>query len=87
LHSKINYYYFYWTGVAKVHYEAMKTLKHMTASEYDKLPPKNNWTPEVKKGTASIIISEDDPPVLLHHFVVGVVHAVKAYGQYGQLTK
>lgn len=25
--------------------------------------------------------------MLLYHFIVGVVHAVKAYGQYGQLTK
>jgi hypothetical protein len=87
LHSKINYYYFYQTGVAKVCYEAMKTQKHMTASEYDKLPTMNNWTPEVKQGTTSIIVSEDDPPVLLHHFVIGVVPAVKAYGKYGQLTK
>jgi hypothetical protein len=65
----------------------MKRPKQRTAAEYDKLPPKNNWTPEVKKGTASIIVSEDDPPLLLHHFVVGVVDAVKAYGQYGQLIK
>jgi hypothetical protein len=27
---------FYWTGVAKVCYEAQKTMKQMTASEYDK---------------------------------------------------
>jgi len=65
----------------------LKTAKEMTAAEYDQLPPKNNWTPEVKKGSASILIGNDDPPVLLHHFVVGAVHHVKAYGQYGQLTK
>jgi hypothetical protein len=41
----------------------------------------------VKKGTASILVGDDDPAVLLYHFAVGVVHAVKAYGQYGQLTK
>jgi hypothetical protein len=43
----------------------------MIAAKYNELPPKNNWTPEVKKGTASILVSDNDPPVLLHHFVVG----------------
>jgi hypothetical protein len=65
----------------------MKTPKEMTAADYNKLPPKNNCTPEIKKGTASILVTESDPPVLLYHFAVGFVHAVKAYGQYGQLTK
>jgi hypothetical protein len=59
----------------------------MTAADYDKLPPKNNWTTEIKKGMASILVTESDPPVLLYHFVIGVVHTVKAYGQYGQLMK
>jgi len=65
----------------------MNSPKEMTVAEYDKLPPKNNWMPEIKKGMASILVMESDPPVLLYHFVVGVVHAAKAYGQYGQLTK
>ena len=32
-------------------------------------------------------MSDGDPPVLLYHFAVGAVHAVKAYNQYGQFTK
>ena len=79
--------FYYLVGVAKFCYDPLKPLKEMTAADFDKLPPKNNWTPDIKKGTASILVSECDPPVLLYHFVVGVVHAVKAYGQYGQLTK
>lgn len=59
----------------------------MTPEDYDLLPPKNNWTPEVKKNNSSILIGSDQPPVTLLHFVVGVVHALKVYGQYGQLTK
>ena len=74
-------------GVAKFCYEPMNSPKEMTVAEYDKLPPKNNWMPEIKKGMASILVMESDPPVLLYHFAVGFVHAVKAYGQYGQLTK
>jgi hypothetical protein len=58
----------------------MKPPKEMTAADYEKLPPKNNWTPEIRKGMASILFTESNPPVLLYHFVVGVVHAVKAYG-------
>ena len=59
----------------------------MQAAEYNQLPPKNNWTPEVKKSTSSILVGNDEPPVPLAHFAVGVVHALKVYGQYGQLTK
>ncbi len=59
----------------------------MSAAEYDQLPPKNNWTPEVKKSTPSILVGNDEPPVPLAHFAVGVVHALKVYGEYGQLTK
>jgi hypothetical protein len=53
--------------------------KQMTATKYDQLPPKNNWTPEVKKGTMSILVGDNDPPVLMHHFVVSTGNAVKAY--------
>ena len=59
----------------------------MNAADYDQLLPKNNWTPEVKKRTSSILVGCNDPPVPLVHFAVGVVHALKVYGQYGQLTK
>jgi hypothetical protein len=59
----------------------------MTAADYDKLPAKNNWTLEVKKSFASILIGANEPPVILSHLAVGVVHHVKAYGQYGQLIK
>jgi len=59
----------------------------MTAAEFQKVRPKNNWMPEVKKGCASILIGYDDPPVPIAHFAVRVVHALKVYGQYGQLTK
>jgi hypothetical protein len=45
-----------------------------------KLPPKSNWNPAVKKGTTSILVSDGDPPVLLYHLAVSVVHAMMAYG-------
>ena len=59
----------------------------MSPEEYGKLPPKNNWTPEVKRGTASILDGDCYPPILLQHFVVASVHAVKVYGQYGAVLK
>jgi len=43
--------------------------------------------PKVKKGSASILIGFLGPPGLLAHLTVGVVHALKVYGQYGQLNK
>ncbi len=74
--------------MAKYCYEEFKTPLEMTAADYDKLPAKNNWTPVVKKSFASILIGANEPPVILsHHLAVGVVHYVKAYGQYGQLIK
>jgi hypothetical protein len=32
----------------------------MSTSDFEKLPPKHNWSPDVKKGTASIFIDKDD---------------------------
>ncbi len=59
----------------------------MSAAEYEQLPPKNNWMPAVKNSTSSILVGNDEPLVPLACFAVGVVHALKVYGQYGQLTK
>ncbi len=73
--------------MAKYRYEEFKTPMEMTAADYDKLPAKHNWVPEVKKSLASIVIGTNEPPVIISHLAVGVVHHVKAYGQYGQLTK
>jgi hypothetical protein len=73
--------------VAKYRCEEFKTPMEMTAADYDKLPAKNSWTPEVKKSFTSILIGANKPPVILSHLAVGVVHHVKAYGQYGQLIK
>ncbi len=42
----------------------------MTAADYDKLPPKKNWTPEIKKGMASILVSECDPPMVSHNVMI-----------------
>ena len=53
---------YYLTGIAKFCCEALKTQKEMTVAKYDKLPLKNHWTPEIKKGTASILMSDGDPP-------------------------
>lgn len=78
---------FIYLGIAKYRYEEFKSPMEMTAADYDKLPAKNNWTPEVKRSFASILIGVNEPPVILSHFAVGVVYHVKAYGQYGQLTK
>jgi hypothetical protein len=64
----------------------LKTPKLMTPEEYGELPSKNNWTPEVKRDTASILDGDCNPPVLLQHFIVACVHAVKVYGQYMELS-
>jgi hypothetical protein len=73
-------------GVAKFWYEEFKYPLEMSPADFDKLPAKNNWMPEVKKSFASILFGVNDPPVTLTHFVIGVVFHVKPYGQYGQLT-
>jgi hypothetical protein len=57
----------------------------MTADDYDKLPAKNNWTPEVKKSFASFLIGANEPPVILSHFAADLVY--HGHGQYGQLAK
>ena len=59
----------------------------MEEGNYKALPLKHNWSPEIKKGVTSILMNDGDPPVILVHFVVAVVDAVKVYGQYGQMTK
>jgi hypothetical protein len=59
----------------------------MTLTEYEKLPAKNNWTPEVKQGTSSILEGDSSPPVLLQHIAVAAVHSVKVCGQYGLVMK
>jgi hypothetical protein len=41
----------------------------------------------VKRGAASILDGDNNPLVLLHHFVVASVHAVKVYGQYGAVLR
>ena len=78
---------YYFKGITKNSYVPFKRPKEMNAADYDQLLPKNNWTPEVKKRTSSILVGCDDPPVTLVHSAVGVVHSLKIYGQYGQLTK
>ena len=65
----------------------MGTPKQMEVADFKTLPSKHNWTPEVKKGNSSIFVDDRDPPVIIAHFAVAVVHAVKAYGQYGKLTE
>ncbi len=47
---------------------------------------KNNWMPVVKLSTCTIL-DDNYPPVILGHFVLSVVHALKVYGQYGEVTK
>ena len=47
---------------------------------------KNNWMPVVKLSTCTIL-DNNYPPVILGHFVLCVVHALKVYGQYGEVTK
>lgn len=74
-------------GISKTRYMPFKRPSEMSAADYDRLPPKHNWSPDVKKGTASILVGKEDPFVTLAHLVVGVVHAVKVYGEYGKLMK
>jgi hypothetical protein len=74
-------------GVTKFWYEELKYPLDRSTADFDKRPARNNWMPEVKKSFATILFRVDDPPVLLTHFVIGVVFRVKPYGQYGQFTK
>lgn len=41
-------------GISKTRYMPFKRPSEMSAADYDRLPPKHNWSPDVKKGTASI---------------------------------
>jgi hypothetical protein len=41
----------------------------------------------VKRGAASILDGYNNLLVLLHHFVVASIHAVKVYGQYGAMLR
>lgn len=72
--------------MAKYRYIPFKTLNEMTVDEYNTLPPRSNWMPEFKLGTSSIL-ADGNPRILLSHFVLGIVHAVKVYGQYGEVSK
>lgn len=53
-------------------YVSTKTHSGMTDKEYLSLRGKGNLTQEVKASTCSLIMDEDNPPVLLGHFLVGV---------------
>jgi hypothetical protein len=44
--------------------------KQMTAAECKELHPNNNWTPEVNKGGAYILIGYDGPPVPIAHLLL-----------------
>jgi hypothetical protein len=69
-------------GVTKFWYEKLKHPLERSTADFDKRPAKNNWMPEVKKSFATILFGVNDPPVLLTHFVIGVVFCVKPYGQF-----
>ncbi len=64
----------------------LKTPRQMTRKEYEKLPPKKKWMPKIKLGTSSIL-DDSNSPVMLVQFVLCVVHSVKVFGQYGEVTK
>jgi hypothetical protein len=53
----------------KYKYVSTKTPHDMTDEEYLSLPGKGNLTQEVKASMCSLIMDEDDPPVLLGHFL------------------
>jgi hypothetical protein len=72
--------------MVKYRYIPFKSLTQMTMDECNTLPPLSNWMPEFKLGTSSILAA-GNPPILLSHFVLGMVHAVKVYGQYGEVSK
>ncbi len=76
-----------YAGTSKSRFVPFKRPSEMSTSDFEKLPPKHNWSPDVKKGTASIFIDKDDPPVPLVHLAVGIVHAVRVYGEYGKMIK
>ena len=76
-----------YAGTSKSRFVPFKRPSEMSTSDFEKLPPKHNWSPDVKKGTASIFIDKDDPPLLVVHLAVGIVHAVKVYGEYGKMIK
>jgi hypothetical protein len=74
-------------GTSKSRFVPLKRPSEMSTSDFEKLPPEHNWSPDVKKGTASIFIDKDDPSVPLVHLAVGIVHAVREYGEYGKMIK
>jgi len=78
--------FYVFIGVTKFRYVTLKTPWEMTREEYERLSAKNNWMPEVKLRTSSIL-DDSNSPVTLVHFVLCVVHSVKVYGHYGEVTK
>jgi hypothetical protein len=72
--------------MAKCRYIPFKSLTQMTVEEYNALQPWSNWMPKFKLVTSSIL-ADGNPHILLSHFVLGLVHAVKVYGQYGVVLK
>jgi hypothetical protein len=48
----------------------------MTAADFEKLCPKNNWIPEMKKGGGFILVGCNDIPVPIAHFADDVVYAL-----------
>jgi hypothetical protein len=78
--------FYVFIGATKFCYVTLKTPWEMTREQYERLPAKNNWMPEVKLGTSSIL-DDSNSPVTLVHFALCLVHSVKVYGQYGEVTK
>jgi hypothetical protein len=40
------------------------------------LPPKNNWTPEIKIGTALILVGDGDPVMVMHHLKLQLMELI-----------
>ncbi len=72
--------------MVKYRFEPVGTPRDMSDIFFQTLPPKHNWTPDVKKTNHSILVGVDEPHVKLLHFIVAVVHAIKIFGQYGNVV-
>jgi len=71
----------------KYKYVVFKAPRDMSDEEYMAMPGKGNLTQEVKASLCSLLMDEDEPPVLLGHFLVCVCFTLKVFSTYGMMAK
>jgi hypothetical protein len=71
----------------KYKYVAFKAPRDMSDEEYMAMPGKGNLTQEVKASLCSLLMDEDEPPVLLGHFLGCVCFMLKVFSMYGMMVR